>query len=199
MKPKHFFLAFCFLWAAAGCAFADLAEPQPESEYERQARLERRIELVNDQEFEGYVFYLTVPEQEEYLGEFASREMRHGEMAYVGRFGEQYCLTAVKGDLKFRSELADFDDLQRYPENARYRLERLKILSIENGKIQFEVVSRETRDEEDKVIETPSKGSVAGLGVLQTVILPMACLLGLLLFFVFRRRVDHPSSHVSKS
>jgi hypothetical protein len=185
MKTKLFLLLALFLVMVSGLLHADLAKPR---KMPVQPGLERRVQLINGEDYPEFQFYLYVTERESRSELPELQLLEPGKWAAVGKSGEGFYVRAVKGEEFFDSNRLSGNVEYTLDRNGSYRLEKVKIKSFEEGVLKIEIRSRDMQDESGNEIEAPSKGSVGGLGIFPTLILPAVCLLGLVAFLVFRRK-----------
>jgi hypothetical protein len=186
MKSIRFFVLPFLLLLWANSLQADVATEGEHDVY---------IELLNGKDFPGYKFYIKF--QDYYYnmgyqpGDVSVVYLEPGKHVSTGDRGSSSLLFAEgKSNAQTKTEVggADID----HTEGLSYFLDRIKIKSIKKKVINFEVVERQLIGEDGKVLQTIKKGSLPAMNGTQLVIwiIPIVCLVGLMVFFLFRRKAS---------
>ncbi len=181
---RKFFIPLILLLCAAP-AYADIATEGEHDVY---------IELINGSDFPSYKFY--IKSQSYYYemgyqpGAVTTVYLEKGKHISTGDRGSSSLLYAEGKGMTYESKAqVGGATIDRTP-GLNYLLDRIKVVRLKNKEIKFVVVERQLIGEDGKVIRTVQKGAVGSTGTQQIImwVLPVVCMLGLLLFFAFRRR-----------
>jgi hypothetical protein len=186
MNKLHKIFVTLLLLLSVGQLYADVATEGEQDIY---------IEIINAADFPSYKFY--IKSQSYYYdmgyqpGELTTVYLEPGKHTSTGDRGSASLLYAEGKGITFQSKSEVGGSTIDHTEGVSYILDRIKIISLKKKVIKFEVVERQLIGEDGKVMKTIKKGSMGSLAPGQLVLyaLPVVCLLGLLLFFRFRRKL----------
>jgi hypothetical protein len=189
MKSLYVFLLSFALLCGATTLKADIATPGEQDVY---------IELLNGNAFPKYKFFIKYQTYHYDMGYKPGGvevvDITPGKHFMTGDRGAQSFLYArgPKGEWKSAVEVGG--SAIDYTDGVQYMLDRIKIKKLNpKGKvIEIEVMERQAIGEGGAVLQTIKKSAVE-LPTSMIWILPLACGLGLVLFFVFRRKAARPA------
>ncbi len=151
------------------------------------------IELLNGKDFPGYKFYIKYQsyyyDRGHHPGAVEKVFLERGKHYQTGDRGSASLLfaKAKKGEIASKNQVggAVIDPSS----DASYLLDRIKITKIDSKGLKFVVVERQQIGADGTVLSTVKKGSMGTQGWMIW-LLPIACILGLVAFFLFRRQPD---------
>lgn len=186
---KQLLLSVWILLLVAGWVQADIVQPKP---IVITSHMDMRVEIVNLAEFAGMQFYLSVPSSEDPNGSGIWLQFAAGKSTILkGSYGSAY-FVAHKGDVELTASESILNSTTDAGNGSTVLHQKIKVLKVDDGEVKFEVLSNKVVPAKSKQKRSktpkPAKGSVEGLGWLGTFGIPLACLLGLVAFFLFRRK-----------
>ena len=155
-----------------------------------------RVELMNAQDFPKFKFFIKY--QEYYYdmgyqpGDVTPVYFEPGKPISTGERGDASLLYAEdENGHEYASEEPIGGVATDFGRDVSYLLDQIKVTSIKGDLIKFKVVSRHKVDSDGKLIGV-KKGEFSAEDPenrnWMLIILPAVCLLGLVLFFIFRKR-----------
>ena len=152
------------------------------------------IELLNGNEFPGYKFFIKYQNYEYNMGYQPAGVqivfLEPGKHVSTGDRGSSSLLFAEGKRGKYQSSIEVGGSEINHTEGLQYVLDRIKITKVDKKGLRFEVVERQLIGENGTVLETIQKGSLEPLNLQAFLLwlLPIVCLVGLVLFFLFRKK-----------
>lgn len=192
MKIMRLFLLLTLLFTSVGNLSADVVVEGEQDVY---------IELLNAKDFPDYKFYIQYQDyyydQGYHAGNVSTIYLDPGKHYATGDRGSSSLLYAEGGkDEVFESEQSVGGTGKEFNKQVAYLLDRIKVTGVGENGVQFKVVERQLIGENGKVIKTikhPSiqKGEIGPLdqGAFLMWLLPIVCMVGLVVFFLLRRKV----------
>jgi hypothetical protein len=176
--------------------WADLVPSHKETVIERSLERPVYVELLNGDAFPNHRFYIQYQaydyNTDQFLDTLTRVFLQAGKPALAGDRGAASLLYGDDGKQACQSRLTVGGEQLVMDEAVAYVLERIQITEIVDGEIVLEVVERRHIGDDGQVIEAFKKGAVAtgGDNDLLIAMLPVACMLGLLVFFLWRRKAS---------
>jgi hypothetical protein len=193
MKIIRLFLLLTLLLTSVGNLSADVVVEGEQDVY---------IELLNAKDFPDYKFYIQYQDyyydQGHHAGKVSVVYLEPGKHHATGDRGSSSLLYAEGGkdDLYESTSRVGGTGMERNNAVA-YLLDRIKVTRVGENGVEFKVVERQLIGENGKVIKTiknPSiqKGEIGPLdqGAFLMWLLPIVCMVGLVVFFLLRRKVE---------
>jgi hypothetical protein len=145
------------------------------------------VEIVNLGDFPEIQFFIIL-ESERKTPFSKLDKSATGKPTGIGNQGEGYRIFAkMKNEEYLSVEIPgklEFGD----PAEVVFRLHKLRILSLQDGIVKLREEDNYLIDIEGHPVNNSFKGSISGLGLVQQLILPAACLLALVAVLIFGRR-----------
>lgn len=179
-------LFFCALLLCGNRLKADLADEgglQPVNVH---------IELTNSEKFPGYHFFILFQNYADYGGyepdSLEEVNLLSGVPQSTSDFGDMsYIFARDSAGNIFQTKLKYGGRVDVVDPDFAYLVKKIEVLRIANGEIEVKVVSTVKMLDYEEVFEM-KKGAVDGQNWLRVALLPLVCLLGLVAFFLMRRR-----------
>jgi hypothetical protein len=182
MKMMRWFLLGMIMVAGIGFLKADVAT---------EGEVDVRVELMNADAFAGYQFFIRYQSYSYNMGyhkgELNDVFLESGKHIETGGRGDASLLYARdKNGKEFVSKLEVGGVKQGQSRDVAYILDQIEVTGIKKGVIKFKVVSTKKIGDNGEVIEV-LKGGIEPNWLM--LLLPASCLIGLMIFFVVRRRL----------
>lgn len=171
-----------------------LGAAQLKADVATEGEVDVRIELLNGKDFPGYKFFIKFQNYEYNMGyQPAGVEivfLEPGIHVSTGERGSSSLLFAEGKKGKYQSHEQVGGSEIDHTEGLQYMLDRIKITKIDKKGLRFEVVERQLIGENGQVLQSIMKGSLEPLDMQAFLLwlLPIVCLVGLVVFFLFRKR-----------
>ncbi|MEY3444456.1 MAG: hypothetical protein RLZZ519_2737 [Bacteroidota bacterium] len=188
MSSKLRFFLFAALLLISNGLRADIADGNDEQ------RIYVHVELMNGNKFPGYQFFVQYQTYEGYGGYdpdslvelpltpgISQATSEYNDMSFI--FARDSAGNLFQSTFKFGGS-----SMESAPDYA-YLVQRIEVVSIRNGEIEVKLVATMKMVDYEEVIEM-KKGAVGAQSqeIIRFALLPAVCLLGLIAFFVVRRR-----------
>ncbi len=177
-------LVFCLL-VGANSAWADVA---------REGEVDIKVQVMNHKSFPGIEFFVRYQghyyDRGYHLGDPQDLILEAGKSFTTGSRGGSSLLYARDTSGNVYESATNIGGLAKESSrNVGHHLHQIQVLSVKDGLVKFKIVAKKKMTDEDKVIQI-IKGDVAGGGksIWMAILMPAACLLGLVAFFILRRR-----------
>lgn len=184
----HFFILAALLLISSGLR-ADIADDNNSEQ-----RIYVHVELMNGAKFPGYQFFVQYQTYEGYGGydpdSLLEMPLSPGISQPTSEYGDKSFIFARDSTGKLFQSTVKFGGsrMEMEPDFA-YLVQRIDVVSIRNGEIEVKLVATMKMVDYEEVIEM-KKGTVGSQSqeIIRFALLPAVCLLGLIAFFVVRRR-----------
>ena len=152
------------------------------------------VQLMNGDKFPGYEFFVHYQGYLDYGGyepdSVKEMPLTPGVSQATSEYGDKSYIYARDAAGKiYRSEMKYGGSVEEFNPDYAYLLKKLEVIRITDDAIEVKVVGTMKMVDYEEVIEM-KKGAVGTQvsEMLRFALLPLVCLLGLILFFVIRRR-----------
>lgn len=177
----QWFLMCLLVVAGLGRLQADIAT---------EGEVDVKVQLMNGDSFKGFTFYIRYQNYTYNMGYQPSGitevTLKPGDHVETGGRGDASLLYARdKNGKEYVSKVEVGGVAQGQSSDVSYILHQIEVSSVKKGVIKFKVVSQQKIGAAGKVLEV-MQGAVSFDWTM--VVLPIACLLGLVAFFFFRRQ-----------
>ena len=185
---KTIFCGAMFLLVGLSIAKADIADDNGLE------RISVHVQLMNGDKFPGYEFFVHY-QGYLYYGGYEPDSVQEvpltpGVSQATSEYGDKSYIYARDAAGKiYHSEMKYGGSIEELNPDYAYLLKKIEVIRITDDAIEVKVVGTMKMVDYEEVIEM-KKGAVGGQvsEMLRFAILPLVCFLGLILFFVIRRR-----------